>query len=129
MTNKAVAIVDSQMVKPKPVKRSRRKVDGDDGYRQGALFFEYSDDEEEAVDDMFEMQTSSSFMQKMQEEMKRSITPLPIVSLCGKGDIVWTLIIVSGSFSCRSRWWWPMIEHDRLKIRRSQWEIKTWHIV
>ena len=67
------------MVKPEPVKRSRRKVDGDEGYRRGTLFFEYSDDETEEVDDMFE--TSSSFMQKMQAEMKRAITPLPIVSL------------------------------------------------
>lgn len=63
-----------QITKPKPVKRKQEE---EEGYREGTLFFNYDDDEENVE---LDSGAPSSFMLKMQEEMKKPPTPLPVVS-------------------------------------------------
>lgn len=68
-----------QIAKPKPVKRTKVE---EESYREGTLFFEYEDDEE-SVNEL-DTETPSAFMLKMQQEMKKPPTPLPVVSSRGR---------------------------------------------
>ena len=56
----------------------KRKQEDEDGYQDRTLILD-SDEDEELVE--LESEAPSAFMQKMQAEMKKPPTPLPVVSV------------------------------------------------